>query len=158
MCTFIGKPCRRCGNTERYISGKHNCVNCTKASSRRRHINGKNEEWRNKNKELVNHYNRTRYKSLTEEEKKERLRRQHIRTYGIQPEDYEKMLLEQNGVCACCGEVETSKSRKHLSIDHCHITGKVRALLCNRCNRGIGAFSDNIDNLRNAVLYLEKYN
>ena len=158
MTTFIGTPCKKCGNTERYISGKHNCVKCTRGSSKRRWIDGKNTEWRKENKELVNEYNRTRYKALTEEEKKERLRRQHIRTYGIQPEDYEKMLLEQNGVCACCGQEETSKKSKHLSIDHCHHTGKVRALLCSKCNVGIGLFYDNIHNLRNAILYLEKYN
>ena len=158
MSTFIGTPCKKCGNTERYISGNHNCIKCAKAYSKRRRIDGKNEEWRKKNKELVNEYNKTRYRALTDEEKKQRLRKQHIRTYGIQPEDYERMLSEQNGVCACCGDTEMNKNKKHLSIDHCHHTGRVRALLCDRCNRGLGAFGDNIDNLRNAVLYLEKYN
>ena len=155
--TFIGKPCRNCGNTERYSSGNKPCVECARRNSQERLKSGKAKKYRQKNSAKINEYNKKRYNNLSEEDKKARNRRQHIRTYGIQPEDYDRMLVEQNGVCACCGERETNPKKDHLSIDHCHDTGVVRALLCDRCNRGIGAFGDNLDKLKAAVLYLEKY-
>ena len=155
--TFEGKPCRNCGNTERYFSGNKPCVACVKKNSLDRNKAGKTKEWRQNKSEYIREYNKKRYHSLPEEERQNQNRRMHIRTYGIQPEDYDRMLIEQNGVCACCGGKEANPKKKHLSIDHCHKTGEVRALLCDRCNRGIGAFGDNLDILRQAVLYLEKY-
>tara|TARA_B100001094_G_C17781140_1_gene599791 strand:+ start:144 stop:632 length:489 start_codon:yes stop_codon:yes gene_type:complete len=155
--TFEGKPCRTCGNTERYFSGNKPCVMCVKKNSQERLKNGKQKSHTKSNSEYIREYNKKRYHSLSEEQKQAQNRRMHIRTYGIQPEDYDKMLTEQNGVCACCGEKETNPKKKHLSIDHCHKTGEVRALLCDRCNRGIGALNDELDILRKAVLYLERY-
>ena len=155
--TFIGKPCRRCGNTERYSSGNKPCVECARRNSQERNKNGKQKAYRQDKKEYIREYNRNRYGNLPEDVKKEQNRRMLIRTYGIEPEDYDKMLVEQNGVCACCGCKETNPKKKHLCIDHDHNTGEVRALLCDRCNRGIGAFGDNLDNLQKAVLYLQRY-
>ena len=155
--TFEGKPCRTCGNTERYISGNKPCVVCARKNSQKRNKTGKTKEWVQKEKGRVNAYNNKRYHSLSEEQKQAQNRRMHIRTYGIQPEDYDRMLTEQNGVCACCGGKETNPKKKHLSIDHCHKTGEVRSLLCDRCNRGIGALNDDLDILRKAVVYLERY-
>lgn len=56
--------------------------------------------------------------------------------YGITLEEFEMMKSRQNDVCAIC-----QKSRP-LTVDHCHTTGKVRMLLCNSCNRGLGCFDD----------------
>lgn len=64
------------------------------------------------------------------------------------------MLEEQGGVCALCAKPEAGRS---LAIDHNHITGEVRRLLCNNCNRGIGHMQDNPDLLRRAAAYLEEY-
>lgn len=68
--------------------------------------------------------------------------------YGITLEDYQRMVLAQKG-CAVCG---VTSSR--LVIDHCHASGKVRGLLCNRCNYGIGVFKDSAVQLENAAMYL----
>ena len=81
--------------------------------------------------------------------------------YGLSEADYEHMFTEQGGVCAICGKPETttsSRSRrvKMLSIDHDHATGKIRALLCNNCNRGIGLFGDDMEVMMNAVEYLRR--
>jgi hypothetical protein len=153
--TFIGKPCRSCGGTERYLSGNKGCVACAKENSKRRVA--ASAEWKRENKDRVNKNNRLRYNSLSPEEKKERMRRQQMALYGLTLEDYDNMLQEQGGVCACCGKPELKEGRTNLCVDHNHETGKVRALLCDYCNRGIGYFTDNIDKLRNCVLYLEKY-
>jgi uncharacterized protein YbaR (Trm112 family) len=74
------------------------------------------------------------------------------RLYGITLDDYIEMFKKQNGVCAICGyECQTKKS---LSVDHDHKTGKVRGLLCNRCNRALGMFRDDVNTVRYALNYL----
>lgn len=55
--------------------------------------------------------------------------------YGITPEDYDRMHAEQSGKCKTCKEVPVGdKARGRLHVDHCHQTGKIRGLLCYRCN------------------------
>lgn len=82
--------------------------------------------------------------------------------YGITLEDYDKMLAEQNGVCAICGKKETRKNKYtgvcRLHIDHDHENGKVRGLLCSKCNMSLGGFNDDIEILNNAIDYLLKNN
>lgn len=78
--------------------------------------------------------------------------------YGITLVDYEKMLLSQNGKCKIC-ETDKPWSRSNFfHVDHCHRTGKVRGLLCSRCNLGIGKFEDNPILLRRVADYLEESN
>lgn len=67
------------------------------------------------------------------------------------------MARQQDNRCAICHRLEFSESKRYLSIDHNHQTGKVRALLCGKCNTILGMAGDNIEILRNAVDYLEKY-
>ena len=80
--------------------------------------------------------------------------------YGLTQEDYTNMLATQNGVCAICKCAETAKSNagyvKNLAVDHCHVTGKVRGLLCHDCNTGIGKLKDNISLLESAIKYLKE--
>jgi hypothetical protein len=76
--------------------------------------------------------------------------------YGITEEEYNAMFTAQNGKCAIClSDTETGKW-KRFCVDHCHTTGRVRGLLCNECNRGIGLLKDNPTILTNAVKYLTK--
>lgn len=77
------------------------------------------------------------------------------KTYGITVEDYDRMFAEQGGVCALCRRPEPDRRRKYLSVDHCHRNGNVRALLCSRCNKGLGHFLDDPVLLRLAADYLE---
>lgn len=83
----------------------------------------------------------------------------HLRkTFGIGSDQYNAILTKQHGVCAVCGNPETSTYRgklRHLSVDHCHETGKVRGLLCNDCNIALGWFKDDISRLKSAIRYLE---
>lgn len=78
------------------------------------------------------------------------------RDYAITPDDYAQMKEDQGGVCAICGQPETMKKRD-LSIDHCHKTKKVRGLLCNTCNVGLGRFNDSAELVRRAFVYLARY-
>lgn len=79
-------------------------------------------------------------------------RAQQVRRYGLTVDDYWKMFDEQGGRCAICQE---ARGRRELAIDHCHTTGRVRGLLCNRCNPGLGNFRDDVARLRAAIAYLE---
>jgi len=74
--------------------------------------------------------------------------------YGITPEKYDEMLAAQNGGCAICGEKTPGLRTKNFAVDHCHTTGKVRGLLCTKCNRGLGLFNDRSDLLKLATTYL----
>lgn len=73
------------------------------------------------------------------------------RTYGITSADYDRMERNQNGKCAIC------RAKGNLHIDHCHTTGKVRGLLCCRCNLAIGSFRDDPHIVRQAAIYLEHH-
>lgn len=72
--------------------------------------------------------------------------------YKISLEEYQEMLAEQEYVCAICGET----CSKNLAVDHNHVTGKIRGLLCQRCNRGLGFFADSTHKLQNAIKYLKE--
>ncbi len=78
--------------------------------------------------------------------------------YQFTVKEYEVLLQRSNGVCEICGSPETIKSRtgtlRPLSIDHCHKTGKIRGLLCHRCNVAIGLFKEDLDIMASAASYL----
>ena len=72
------------------------------------------------------------------------------------------MLDSQNSVCAICGTDNplgegntTTKREFSFAVDHCHDSGKIRGLLCNTCNRGLGFFKDRTDLLGSAMRYLQ---
>jgi hypothetical protein len=76
-------------------------------------------------------------------------------TYGITLEDETRMIKEQSGRCAICGDPLNSPGiAGPFCIDHDHSTGKIRGLLCDKCNRGIGCFNDDPKNLKSAIEYL----
>lgn len=72
--------------------------------------------------------------------------------HGLSEADFEAMYLSQNGICKICDE---PKTREEMRIDHCHATGKIRGLLCHRCNVGLGHFQDDVTRMRRAIGYLE---
>jgi len=73
-----------------------------------------------------------------------------FKKYGITLEQYKVMLDSQNGQCKICHKSEV------LYVDHCHETGKVRGLLCNTCNMGLGHLGDDLTILQSAVQYLQE--
>ena len=72
--------------------------------------------------------------------------------YGLTSAGYDALLAEQDGQCAICGGVES-----RLVIDHNHDTGKVRGLLCQKCNRGLGQFDEAPRHLLAAIAYIERH-
>lgn len=80
------------------------------------------------------------------------------RNYNVSRQTVEDMHKAQNNKCAVCGGEGFKMAEHHKSklvVDHCHITGKVRGLLCHNCNRALGLLKDKISVLKNAIQYLE---
>ena len=115
----------------------------------------KNAAWRAKDRAKYNQY-QSKWKSNNID----RVRSYKWKTrFGITSEKYSEMLISQGGVCAICEQEETAQHNtsnrvQKLAVDHCHKTGKVRGLLCQDCNRGIGKFHDDIWRLKSAIEYL----
>lgn len=76
--------------------------------------------------------------------------------YGITQEHYESLLERQGFRCAICGAKEAGGPTSSFKIDHCHDSGHVRGLLCNKCNLGIGHLQDDIAILHKAIEYLNE--
>jgi hypothetical protein len=119
-------------------------------NARRRELNGRpgraeanrqyQAEWKTKNKHrFAAYYRRYRLKS----------------EYGITPELYEIMLAAQNKSCAICGSPSSGRWHSTLVIDHDHVSGRVRGLLCHHCNTLLGHAKDNPALLRSAAEYVE---
>jgi Recombination endonuclease VII len=83
--------------------------------------------------------------------RKSRLKRE----YGMTPEEWDALLIEQNGVCAICREAPSRDNS--LGVDHCHVTNRRRGLLCRCCNLALGNMRDNAARLRAGADYLEKH-
>jgi hypothetical protein len=81
----------------------------------------------------------------------------NLKQYGLDFTQYTEMFNNQKGCCKICNkhlsEVDKGK-KKSLCVDHCHDTKIVRGLLCDKCNRGLGLFNDNIEMLKKAIDYL----
>jgi hypothetical protein len=69
--------------------------------------------------------------------------RRRLRAVGVTVEWYEAQMVKQKGLCAICEQPEKTHKDRLLSVDHCHVTGVVRGLLCSKCNAAIGLLGDN---------------
>lgn len=87
-------------------------------------------------------------------------RRNQLARYGLTIEQHDVMLATQNGLCAICSQSpkpDGIRAANRLHADHDHVTGSIRALLCNNCNNGIGRFRDDPALLRAAAEYIESH-
>lgn len=108
----------------------------------------------------IDRYGRTAFDCQTKKDEKNRKRA--VYTFGdgdTIPYDEAtaartRLHKEQNGLCAICNRPEAETGT--LRLDHCHDTGKIRGLLCNGCNMGIGSFKDSPENLIAASEYLTR--
>lgn len=109
-------------------------------------------QWRLDNPEKYREQQK-RWRDKMKTEQPERLalmyrKRNYRNKYGISLEIFEEMLKEQEGVCYLCKNPNTHG--RHLAVDHCHKSGKVRKLLCTPCNL-------TVEHLENALAPLERY-
>jgi len=86
-----------------------------------------------------------------QKENKERRRAHHLKhRHGITLDEFNEMVVGQDGVCAICwAEMDPPH------VDHDHKTGRIRGLLCQKCNMALGLLADSRESLARALLYLE---
>lgn len=109
------------------------------------------KQWAQKNKERhLNNYKKWRAKNIEHANDLDRKR-----AYGLPKGRYSIILKLQNGCCAIC-KTNSPAPKKTFCVDHCHATGKVRGLLCHRCNTLLGHAKDNVETLKNAIEFLSK--
>lgn len=115
-------------------------------------LKDKRKEYNKKNKEKFKKYFKDRYqriKNMTGVRESELKRR-----YGITLDKYNDMFTFQEGKCLTCSRHQ-SELKHALCVDHCHATGKVRGLLCKKCNTVLGFVNDDISILKTMIKYLE---
>ena len=136
------KTCKFCGKKFKY-SQKHRIYCSDRCNQKGQLIIRHN--WYLNHKELV-------LKRQKENPNNARTQRKAVlkKKYNLTPGEYNQMALNQNGRCAIC------EQPIKLHVDHDHETGKVRGLLCQRCNTGSGLFKHDVKILRNAVKYFKK--
>lgn len=128
------------------------CKVCAAVSKAQYHIDNKNRViekvgiWKSNNRDRVR-----------ASAKKHGRKYDLMKHYGWTLEDYDRAFVAQNGKCAICKNPprNTNSKNKHLHVDHDHLTGVVRGLLCDHCNRMLGLALDSAETLRNAATYLE---
>lgn len=110
------------------------------------------QEWRKLNSDSIKEYN-----SLWKTKQPDyHVNRHLLLNYGISIEDYNTLLIAQGGFCAGCGIEHKKAIRGKLFVDHCHTSGKVRGLLCQKCNTALGMINDNVDTLISLINYLKE--
>ena len=133
----------------------------------------KNNAWRAANKEWIEDYN-SEYMPEWYLKNKERCRakgydwhhrnKEHYnlvrteRRFGLELGGYTALLTTQNNKCAICAvdyDLYRKATRKRFAVDHCHITGNNRGLLCSNCNTALGLIQDSTTSLSNAIGYLQ---
>jgi len=150
--------CVRCGElrnaeSEFHFNGQYykdgvkkkrkDCVYCCRKR--------RSEYFKNPEKKLQINKRRRRHYQTDGGARRERNKRNSLKQlYGLTIERFHEMRKEQNYCCACCGLHESKSTKGTLYVDHDHSTGKVRALLCNRCNIILGQF-DTVDKLKRAM-------
>lgn len=167
-CTKCGaeKPIGEFAPTKQQLKGgvKSWCRECEREYKRqwvqknpvrrRDQING----WKASNREKVRGWNREYSARIRREnpvkshawERRARLKRE----YGVTPEWFDAQVISQNNQCEICGGPPPAKG---FSIDHCHLTKRVRALLCSGCNTALHKMERNIEWVRKAEAYLGRH-
>jgi hypothetical protein len=159
-CTEPFKKCRKCGEVKALIEfnkppNMSYCKSCR---------GGYVKDWEERNKEKVRIYRvewhrNNRKKNPEYYDRIERAKR--LKKHGLKLEWWDRTFEDQKGVCAICGKEETAKHQKGrivtLSVDHNHVTGQVRGLLCRLCNTALHPIDADVEWAARAVAYISKY-
>ncbi len=158
------KRCKVCGVTkplhEFYRAAgmrdgrRNDCIQCNLQRRKERYDSAdavaRVQRWRKENPER---YAAARRAYNARPERKRAMRDAYYRrTFGLSADEVDAMLAAQGGGCAICSEKPEREASMH--VDHCHVTGRIRGLLCLNCNQGIGKFGEDPLRLQRAADYL----
>lgn len=172
MSEITERACSGCGQTKpledfyKFKSGPYGrttrCKLCMGASQKKysRTEDGRAvksrayKKWRDANLELARELSRESNKVARAEDPERFRDYDRKRHYGLEYGKYAVMLAAQGGGCAICASPEPGGNGV-FHVDHCHVSKKVRGLLCSNCNTGLGKFKDDRQRLLAAARYLE---
>ena len=77
--------------------------------------------------------------------------RTRLKKFDLSIEEYNTLIVKQNNRCKLCGKPPKNRA---LAIDHCHITGRIRGLLCVSCNTSLGQLGDSVEAIEKVLVYL----
>lgn len=138
--------CQRCNKEQHEAKGFcRSCYQQDYGRTNRAKLTAYRKELENSDLEIKEHFKRLKRDSAFKVK------------YGISHNVYDDMIKAQTGMCLICKRTSIEDGR-FLSVDHCHVTGKIRGLLCCDCNIGLGKFRDSIELLEKAKRYLNEYN
>jgi hypothetical protein len=146
---------------------QYHCIDCSKKYHAKRYVEQKDklrhqiETYRTNNKDKIEQA-RLKWVANNPEKVKGYQRVTNLKRFGLSIKDYESMFEKQKGLCAICNNPETfvhfkTKKLAKLAVDHSHVTGKTRKLLCKTCNTALGLFKDDRNILLSAAQYLKDY-
>lgn len=141
--------CKRGHSSKRYVS-TGNCVECLLITGEKYYPTGDNTPKAKRTRE-----DRIEQVRQWRKENPEKRRAHQLKKYGMTYVEYCAMLAAQDGLCAICRN--EFQSRRETNVDHCHTTGKVRAILCGPCNRGIAFFGEDPARIDKAAAYLRGF-
>ena len=161
---YTGCPCKN-GHLSKRFTSNGTCYQCVldrnaiyqennpekvKASKSKWYRKVKSEEYEKEDRSFI---------SVTAYISRTKLRLLKHR-YNISEDEVKSLLKSNNYLCHICNEPETSKTKDgrtiQLSVDHCHETGKVRGMLCYKCNTALGLLKDSKELFLSAIQYLER--
>lgn len=128
------------------------CIDCQKPCFPKH----KTTEPRCRNCSVINRRKNSQFQTRSEYARNWSLKKK----YNIDLEEFNLLWIVYKGRCGICSvelklpEKQRGQALDVVAVDHDHITGKVRGLLCNACNKGLGLFKDSIENLEKAKEYL----
>lgn len=110
------------------------------------------KKWNEKNGDYYRRWREQHKARLSAEKRRWKIEKR----YGITVEQYDAMIAAQGGRCFICKEIPNGPGNHNkLHLDHCHVTGKPRAMICSRCNLTIGMSGENVERLRAIIEYLK---
>lgn len=142
------KSCTRVRNNQYYLENKDKALE-------------KSRQWNLKNKGKVSESSKRYYLKNKGRLNTPSYRREY--KYKMSGEQYQKLLEEQDYVCAICGKANADGQDLYVDHDHSCCSGSkscgkcIRGLLCHKCNSALGLFDDSIESLNKAVEYRKKY-
>lgn len=137
------------GVAKAYAGGhRHQCRPCRTEESRK---------WANseRGQKLLKDYREVNRETIREKRLKKYVDESVKRHFQITEEVFNQLLAQQGGGCGICGRLMSNHGRRRMVVDHCHTDGRVRGILCMKCNVGIGQLGDTDESIRRAFTYMQ---